>query len=128
MLTGDSIYHSQPERLSVPEVLCYGHDKMLLYTRQKILGRLGCATEIVSNAADYWTYLLGKAPSVIVFCQTLTREEFEEAMLFAENYRSSARLLVMFTRTPPIAEGPGCMVLAAEEGPAAFGRAVFNLL
>lgn len=116
------------ERFTIPEVLCYGHDKLLLYTRQQILGRLGCVSATVSNAADYWPYLLEKAPSVIVYCQTLTRAEFEEAVLFAENYRSSAGFVVMYTRTPPLAEGPRCKLLAAQDGPQAFGRAVFTLL
>lgn len=116
------------EKLFVPEVLCYGHDKTLLFTRRQLLGRLGCASETVSNAADYRTYLLTKVPSVIVYCHTLTQGEFEEAVLFAESYRSSARFLVMFTRTPPIAEGPGCTLLAAQDGPEAFVRGVIKLL
>ena len=129
MRSGETTQEPPPERRFVPpELLYYGHDKVLLLARQQMLGRLGCAAQIVFNATDYWKFLVERSPSVIVFCQTLTPSECQDAMALAERYRPNAYFLVMFTRRPPVAEGPGCMVLEAQEGSLAFAHAVFNLL
>lgn len=101
---------------------------MLLLTRQRILGRLGCSTEMVMNAPAYRTFFDEECPRVVVFCQTLTREERSDALRFAAEQCPGSHLLVMFNSTQTCSPEQGYVLFDARNGPAAFSQSISELL
>ena len=108
-----------PERLTA---LCYGHNTMLLLTRQRMLIMLGCSCDTVMSDADYEARLWSAPPSLIVLCQSLTGEECGYASRFAAEHSPQSRLVVMFTRMDKCVPNKAHVMLSSSDAPRAFMR------
>ena len=108
--------------------LCYGHDALLLLTRQRMLMQLGCSCDTVMSDGDYEAQLWSAAPSLIVLCQSLTGEECGYAARFAAEHSPGSRLVVMFTRVDKCVPNQAHVMLTSSDGPKAFIKAMLDLL
>jgi hypothetical protein len=109
-------------------ILCYGHDEMLLATRQRILKKIGVRVDIASTESDYRQKLFGGDVAVVLLCQSLSTEECAGAAAFAKENSPSSKVLLMYTE-------PGDCDLQNEnaeffsgDGPLALVRTVVQLL
>ncbi len=109
-------------------VLCYGHDNILLFSRQRLLQQSGCPSDIVTSNAEYKAQLWKTSPGVIVLCQTLAGEECDYACSLAAGHCPESRLLLLFTRTQKCTPRQDYNLLNSNDGPGLFSRTVFNLL
>lgn len=109
-------------------VLCYGHDTVLLFSRQRILEQSGCPSATVTNATEFKAQLWEVSPSVIVLCQTLSSEECSRACEFALEHCPDVRLLLLFARTQECIPPQRHDILSSNGGPRLFAQTVFHLL
>ena len=107
--------------------LCYGHDTLLLITRQRMLMLLGCSCDTVMNDGDYEAQLWSATPSLIVLCQSLSGEECSYAAQFAAEHSPKSRLVVMFTRVDKCVPNAAHVMLTSSDGPKAFMKAMSDL-
>ncbi len=108
--------------------LSFGHEPLLLLTRQRLLMLLGCSCDTVMNARSFEARLFTATPSIIVLCQSLSGEECSEASHFAAEHSPGSRLVVMFTRTDKCVPHPAHLMLTSSDGPKAFMKAMSDLL
>ena len=108
--------------------LSFGHEDLLLLTRQRMFMLLGCLCDTVSTTTAYearlWTY----TPSIIVLCQSLTGEECTGASNFAAEHSPGSRLVVMFTRSDKCVPHSAHLMLMSADGPKAFMKTMSDLL
>ena len=77
-------------------ILCYGHDTILLHSRERILRLAGCYSGVVETESEFCNQLGLGCPGVIVLCQTLQLEEGVRACEFAQEHCPGASLLVFY--------------------------------
>ena len=108
--------------------LCFGHEALLLLTRQRMFMLLGCLCDTVSTDADYEARLWTETPSIIVLCQSLSGEECGYASHFAAEHSPRSRVVVMFTRIEKCVPNQAHIMLTSSDGPSAFMKAMSDLL
>ena len=108
--------------------LCYGHDALLLLTRQRMLMLLDCSCETVTSYTEFRERLRSGTPRIIVLCQSLTGEECSQASHFAAQHCPESRLVVMFTRLEKCVPQEAYGLMATHAGPKVFSRIMSELL
>lgn len=81
--------------LNEVSVLCYGHDAMLLMTRQRLLESLGLQVTIVYTSAEFQAKLQAIEPALILLCQSLSIDERISAGALAHEKSPLSKILIM---------------------------------
>ncbi len=108
--------------------LLFGHHKLLLETRKRLLTLIGCSGETALNLRDFHTYLLRHPVQLVVLCQSSTLEERAEAVAIAAQYRPDARVLMLYSPARWCKPGNDPALLDSMAGPARFLEAAQQLL
>ena len=109
-------------------VLCYGHDELLLMTRQWLLERTNCAVMIAMSHAEFRKKLSLRRPDLVVLCHTLLPAECEDVMKdIAESCPNSQCLLLYAGRIKYVPSNKQ-VLLDMNRGPAEFISTIHLLL
>ena len=127
-MDGSPAQHLVGSLLHSVDVLCYGHDPLLLLTRERILKRLGYSCSTVMTVRDYQQALLRRTPGVILLCQTLDSEECSQAARLTAVHAPSSRLVVMYSVDLKCVPDNEYVLLPSGDGPEIFSRTMSNLL
>ena len=98
--------------------LSFGHEDLLLLTRQRMFMLLDCLCDTVST----------RTASIIVLCQSLSGEECSHASNFAAEHSPGSRLVVMSTRIDKCVPNQAHLRQTSSDGPKAFMKTMSDLL
>ena len=112
---------------SRPRVLCYGHDEMLLYTRERILDR-----EFLVERCNTLTGLeqvLSRGPlDLILLCHSVPAAECEEVIEMARAESPGVKVLVLHESMPGACSVHSDASMENLEGPPALLHEIHALL
>jgi len=100
-------------------ILCFGMDQLLLETRRQMLKQFGCEMRTTSDGLTVKQCLLNREVSVLILCQTLSREQVLEICAYHAAVQSTASILYFrreYARSVPVAS----QIFDPLNGPAAF--------
>lgn len=118
-----------PNAYSPPRyALTYGHDPILLKSRQRILEMAGCHTEIVQLDSQFSESVSSHCPGVVVLCQTLLQEEGVRAASLAFQLCPAVPLLVLYNQRLKFIPVQTCEFLQSNSGPQIFADLVSDLM
>ena len=110
-----------------PRLLCYGHDDMLLYTRQRILGE-----EFLVERCDTVAGLneiLARGPlDLLLLCQSVPDAECEEVIERVRAASPTVKVLVLHESTPGSCSLHSDATMENLEGPPALLHEIHALL
>lgn len=109
-------------------ILCYGHDEMLLLTRQKVLEMIGIPVTNVSKASEFRDRVKTMQPAVVLLCQSLSPDECSEATTLAEAVSPSTKVLIMYSQPDKCSPAREHAELYWGDGPVALLSTVRRLL
>lgn len=115
------------KRVQQRAVLSYGHDEMLLFTRQQIIAAAGIPVFSVTNAAQFRVMMRYLRPRVVLLCQSLPDAECARAVDLVHESSPWSKVLVMSGWRRRGAEGRRVMVFAGD-GPEALLDTVRRLI
>lgn len=116
------------QTLNQNSVLCYGHDEMLLMTRQRLLESLGLQVTIVFTAAEFQAKLQAVDPALILLCQSLSTDERTSAGAFAHEKRPSSKILIMHSGSGDSHFPQHCTDFFSLDGPTVFLETVNTII
>lgn len=80
-------------------ILCYGHDRMLVRTRQQIFQRAGFRSQMAATEEALHSYFAEYAIDVLVICHSVTLDECESAKQLAHGQADQTLVLVLDKHT-----------------------------
>ena len=109
------------------QILCFGHDAILLKTRQWILERQ-FRIEVVSDLAAF-TLLVGRHGfNLAIFCQTLSLSECQQAIDLLQAHSPRTKVLNLVTSTQDGERSMFGHPFNPSNGPKAFSDCVATML
>ena len=110
-----------------PRVLCYGHDEMLLYTRERILDREFFVERC--NRLEGLTEILARGPlDLLLLCQSVPDAECEEVIDRARAESPDVKVLILHEAYPGSCSLRSDATMESLEGPPALLHEIHALL
>ncbi len=109
-------------------ILCYGNERTLITTRQRILEMIGIPVAIACSEEELAGHLSGLQVEVLLLCQTLSPQQCRRAAELVEQYSPSTKMLLMYNRYGKSSIPGSHVELNAAEGPLALLTTVKELL
>jgi hypothetical protein len=110
-----------------PRLLCYGHDEMLLYTRQRILGK-EFLVERCNTVAGLGEILARGPLDLLLLCQSVPDAECEEVIERVRAASPAVKVLVLHESTPGSCSLHSDSTMENLEGPPALLHEIHALL
>jgi DNA-binding NtrC family response regulator len=110
-----------------PRVLCYGHDELLLYTRQRILDS-EFQVEGCRDLAGLMEVLSRGPLDLVLLCQSVPDEECEEAIQRVRAESPKVKVLVLHESLPGACSAHSDATMENLEGPPALLHEIYLLL
>ena len=108
--------------------LLFGHHKLLLETRNRLLSMIGCHGTITLSLRDFQTTLLRHPVKLVVLCQSSSAAERAEAVAFTAHFRPDARVLMLCNPSRWYEPGTDVALLDAMAGHGQFLQAARLML
>lgn len=83
----------------LPRLLCYGHDELLLYTREKILEQ-EFSVETCTQFSELSAILSRGPVEIVVLCHSVPDEECHEVLHCVREYCPGVKVLVLYETAP----------------------------
>jgi hypothetical protein len=114
-------------KLRYQRVLCYGHDEMLQYTRERILEREFLVERC--GKLEALTEILARGPlDLLLLCQSVPDAECEEVIQRVREESPEVKVLVLHEATPGFCSLHSDATMESLEGPPALLHEIHVLL
>lgn len=110
-----------------PRLLCYGHDEMLLYTRERILER-EFLVERCNTLAGVMAVLSRGPLDLVLVCQSVPEAECEAVIEQVRAQSPEVKVLVLHEAYPGVCSVQSDATMEALEGPPALLHEIYTLL
>ena len=111
-----------------PSILCYGHDPVLVRTRQQIFERAGLASKTAQSRQELERLFKSFAVDLLVICHTVSTGECEEAKQIAHSQADPSLVLVLNKGTHNCEVGGEDAAFDSRQGPMDLVKTVSLLL
>lgn len=101
---------------SLPRLLCYGHDDLLLFTRCKILER-EFFVETCSQISGLEPILARGPVDVAVICHSVPDAECQEVMHSLHEHSPAVKVLVLYETVPEVCTEKSDKTMESLDGP-----------
>lgn len=112
---------------TLPRLLCYGHDDMLLFTRKKILER-EFSVDICTRISDLDVVLAAGPVDIAVVCHSVPDTECDEMMHHLREHSPGVKVLVLYESTPDLCSSHSDESMENLEGPSSLLQKVHALM
>jgi DNA-binding NtrC family response regulator len=112
---------------TLPRLLCYGHDDMLLFTRKKILER-EFSVDICTRISGLDAVLARGRIDIAVVCHSVPDTECEEMMHRLREQSPAVKVLVLYESTPDLCSSHSDGSMENLEGPSSLLQKVHELM
>jgi hypothetical protein len=121
----DNVYKTSMS--SLPRLLCYGHDDLLLFTRCKILER-DFFVESCSQISALEPILARGPIDIAVLCHSVPDAECQEVTHLLRQHSPAVKVLVLYESVPEVCTEESDKTMESLEGPSTLLKDVHALM